>query len=61
MINLLAKNIYVEEHDIKDLGENKLKFTLKSMTKYKVSELLRMAYTILDIDDQIHIEEMKLL
>ena len=61
VINLLAKNIYVEEHDIKDLGESKLKFTLKNMTRAKVHELIRMAYTILDIDDNIHIEEMKLL
>jgi len=61
IIDLLAKNVKVNEQDIIKLGESKIKYTLRSMTKNKTIELLRMGYTILDIDDQIHLNEIKII
>jgi uncharacterized tellurite resistance protein B-like protein len=61
IIDLLSKNIGIKETDIQNLGEQRLKFTLKSMTKSKILELLRMGYSILDVDGDIHIDEIKIL
>jgi uncharacterized tellurite resistance protein B-like protein len=61
IINLLAKNVLVTDDDINLLGEEKLKLTLKAMTKVKTHELLRMGYTILDIDDDVNFHEVKIL
>ena len=61
IINLLAENIDVTPQDLYLYDENKLKFALKGMTKTKTIELIRMGYSILDVDNDIHIDEIKLL
>lgn len=61
IINLLANNIGVTDHDIEEYGEMKLRLALKSMTRAKTIELLRMGYSILDVDNDIHIDEIKIL
>jgi uncharacterized tellurite resistance protein B-like protein len=61
IIHLLSNNLKVNDQDIIKLGETKIKLLLRSMTKSKTLELLRMGYTILDIDDQIHLNEIKIM
>jgi uncharacterized tellurite resistance protein B-like protein len=61
IIDLLSKNVYVDASEIVELGDLKLKQILKAMTKEKTLELLRMGYTILDIDNDIDLNEIKIL
>lgn len=61
IINLLSQNIKVIEQDIINMGESNIKYVLRGMTKNKTVELLRMGFTILNIDEHIHINEIKIM